>query len=170
GVILGKAASIYDGLFATLTHSYGPEARGGLCSAQIIISDSRIAYPYTISPDAMVFMSQESWERFSQERRPDTIIISESEIVGLPEPLRDEAWSIPALRIAEELGSSIVLNMVMLGFITAVTKVLSVDAMLKAISQTVPPGTEPMNILAFNRGHDFGKALISERELIAGSS
>jgi 2-oxoglutarate ferredoxin oxidoreductase, gamma subunit (EC 1.2.7.3) len=30
GIVLGKAASLYDGLYAVQTQSYGPEARGGL--------------------------------------------------------------------------------------------------------------------------------------------
>ena len=42
GSILGKAAAIYDQRHATLTQSYGPEARGGSCSAQIVISDEEI--------------------------------------------------------------------------------------------------------------------------------
>ena len=39
GYIIGKAASIYDKGFSTLTQSYGPESRGGSCRAEVIISD-----------------------------------------------------------------------------------------------------------------------------------
>ena len=42
-LILGKAASIYDNKFATMTQSFGPETRGSACSAQLIINDTNIA-------------------------------------------------------------------------------------------------------------------------------
>ena len=41
GHILGKAASLYEKLNAVFTQSYGPEARGGACSADVIISGGR---------------------------------------------------------------------------------------------------------------------------------
>mgnify|MGYP000156238759 CR=1 FL=1 len=57
GNILGKAATLYDQKHATLTQSYGPEARGGSCSAQVIISGEEILYPYVESPELVVAMS-----------------------------------------------------------------------------------------------------------------
>ena len=57
-VVLGKAASIYENGFATMTQNFGPEARGGACSAQLVISDSPVLYPYVTRPDIMVIMSQ----------------------------------------------------------------------------------------------------------------
>ena len=46
GIVIGKAAAIHDGRFATLTQSFGPEARGSSCSAQLIVSDEPNLYPY----------------------------------------------------------------------------------------------------------------------------
>ncbi len=34
-IVIGKAASVFEGGFATMTQSFGPEARGGACSAQL---------------------------------------------------------------------------------------------------------------------------------------
>jgi 2-oxoglutarate ferredoxin oxidoreductase subunit gamma len=45
GYLLGKAAAVYDGKNAVLTQSYGPEARGGACTAELIISDEEIYLP-----------------------------------------------------------------------------------------------------------------------------
>ena len=58
GMVIGKAAAIYDGKFATLTQSFGREARGSACSAQLIVSDEPILYPYFAQPDILVVMSQ----------------------------------------------------------------------------------------------------------------
>ena len=53
-IVLGKAASIYQGAFATMTQNFGPEARGGACSAQLVLSDSPVLYPYVTQPDILV--------------------------------------------------------------------------------------------------------------------
>ena len=69
GMVIGKAAAIHDGKFATLTQSFGPEARGSACSAQLIVSDEPILYPYITEPDILVAMSQEAHARFGS--RPE---------------------------------------------------------------------------------------------------
>jgi 2-oxoglutarate ferredoxin oxidoreductase subunit gamma len=66
-IILGKAASIHQGAYATMTQNFGPEARGGACSAQLLLSDQPILYPYVTQPDIMVVMSQEAYTRFVPE-------------------------------------------------------------------------------------------------------
>jgi 2-oxoglutarate ferredoxin oxidoreductase subunit gamma len=63
-VVIGKAASIHQGAYATMTQNFGPEARGGACSAQLLLSDQPILYPYVTQPDIMVVMSQEAYTRF----------------------------------------------------------------------------------------------------------
>ena len=65
--IIGKAASIYENGFATMTQNFGPEARGGACSAQVMLSDEPVLYPYVTQPDILVVMSQEAFTRFAPE-------------------------------------------------------------------------------------------------------
>ena len=80
-IVLGKAASIYDNGFATMTQNFGPEARGGACSAQLILSDSPVLYPYVTRPDIMVVMSQEAYHRFAPELKPQGVLIVEEDLV-----------------------------------------------------------------------------------------
>ena len=40
--VIGKAAAIFQGAYATMTQSFGPEARGGSSSAQVILSSEPI--------------------------------------------------------------------------------------------------------------------------------
>ena len=51
-MVIGKAVSIFEGRHATMTQSFGPEARGGACSAQVVLSDQPIGYPYVTRPGA----------------------------------------------------------------------------------------------------------------------
>lgn len=157
GYIIGRAATIYDAKHATMIQAFGPEARGSACSAQVIVSNEEITYPYIVSPNIMVVMSQEAYTKFSPELASGGILITEEELVQ-PHSLRKDVkhFSIPATRIAEELGKKMVVNIVMAGFMTAVTKVIDPDAMRKAVTASVPKGTEELNLKAFNKGYEYG--------------
>jgi 2-oxoglutarate ferredoxin oxidoreductase subunit gamma len=156
-LILGKAASIYENAFATMTQSFGPEARGGACSAQLVVSDSPVLYPYVRRPDILVVMSQEAYTRFAPELKPGGMLIIEEDLVRVSDLKGDaKVYAIPATRFAEELGKRMVLNSVMVGFFTAVSKLLSADAVRKAVADSVPPNFRDVNIKAFDKGYEYG--------------
>lgn len=163
GLILGKAASLGDRRETTLTQSYGPEARGGACSAQVIISDRMIHFPYVRNPDILVCMSQGGFDKYGSLLRDDGILITDQDLVHPSDAGRTEAFSIPATRMAEELGRKMMANIVMLGFVTAVTGTVSVESARTAVKGSVPRGTEEKNLAAFNRGLDFGLATLKGR-------
>ena len=161
-IILGKAASIYDNGFATMTQNFGPEARGGACSAQLVLSDTPVLYPYVTRPDIMVVMSQEAYNRFAPELKQGGLLIVEEDLVRVSDLKGDpKVYSIPATRIAEELGKRMVLNSVMVGFFTAVTKLLSADAVRKAVADSVPPSFRELNLKAFERGLEYGNSTLA---------
>lgn len=156
-IVLGKAASIYQNGFATMTQSFGPEARGGACSAQLVISDSAILYPYVAQPDILVVMSQEAYSRFAPEMKHGGILIVEQDLVRVDGiPTDTQVYSIPATRIAEELGKRMVLNSVMVGFFTSVTHLLDPDAVRKAVADSVPASFRELNLKAFEKGFEYG--------------
>jgi 2-oxoglutarate ferredoxin oxidoreductase subunit gamma len=158
GIIVGKAASLFDNKEATLTQAFGPEARGSSCSAQVVVSDEPILYPYVTHPHVMVLMSQDAYTRFSPEVAQGGTLIVEEELVDTGTvPNGAKVFKIPATRIAEELGKRMVLNIVMVGFFAAVTKLVGVDAMRKAVEDSVPKGTGDLNLKAFNRGYEWGQ-------------
>ena len=160
GIIIGRAASIYDNKFATLTQSFGPEARGSACSAQLIVSDESVLYPYVTKPEILLAMSQEACNKFLPETSDNAMLIIEEELVS-PKNVRPgtKVFSIPATRIAEELGRKMILNIVMVGFFTSVTKLVDYEAVRDAVRASVPPGTEVLNLKAFDRGYKYGEEL-----------
>ena len=166
GMVIGNAATLHDGKFVTLTQSFGPEARGSTCSVQLIVSPEPILYPYLTKPDLLVVMSQDANERYGTDLTPGGLLLYEQDLI---QPARlnhgTRSYGIPATRFAEELGRKLVLNMVMVGFVTALSGVISPEAARKAISSSVPRGTEPLNLAAFAKGLEYGEALRS-RELI----
>jgi 2-oxoglutarate ferredoxin oxidoreductase subunit gamma len=158
GYILGKAASLYDRRHATLTQSYGPESRGGACSAKLIIDDQPIHYPHLIAPHLLVAMSQEAYERYIGEMSEEGLVLIDETLVD-PEHVdhRAATLGIPATLMAEDLGRKIMANIVMLGFVVATTGLVSAAAVREAVRTSVPPGTEEINLGAFERGYAYGQ-------------
>jgi 2-oxoglutarate ferredoxin oxidoreductase subunit gamma len=161
--VIGKAAAIFQGGYATMTQSFGPEARGGSSSAQVILSTEPILYPYVTQPDVLVVMSQEAYTRFVPQLKPGGILITEHELVRVdryPEGVR--AYGVPATRLAEQLGRKMVLNIVMVGFFGAVTNLLDPEALRRAVADSVPSALQKLNLEAFDKGFEYGARLIHD--------
>jgi 2-oxoglutarate ferredoxin oxidoreductase subunit gamma len=157
GIIIGRAAAIHAGLNATLIQSFGPEARGSASSAELIISDEPIWYPYVRELDMLVVLSQDAYARFSPALRRDGLLVTELDLVKLqPEPLAERRYTVPATRLAEEIGRRIVLNIVTVGFFGAVSRLMPMEALETAVKESVPPGTLDLNLRAFRRGYEAG--------------
>ena len=162
GMVVGRAASIYDGKHVTLTQSFGPEARGSACSVQLIVSPEAILYPYIARPDILVVMSQEACSRFSPGLKPGGLLLYEQDLLKLDERNADfRTFGIPATRLAEELGRRLVLNMVMVGFLTSMSEIASPEAVRKAVQDSVPKGTEALNVAAFEKGLAYGQTQLA---------
>jgi 2-oxoglutarate ferredoxin oxidoreductase subunit gamma len=162
GSILGKAAALGDHLESTLVQSYGPESRGGACSAQVVISTDTIHYPYIKNPDILVCMSHAAYEKYIVDLKLDALLLIDQDLVR-PKGRRDY-FAIPATRIAEELGRKMMANIIMIGFLTSITKIVSKDAAKNSVTGSVPKGTEEANINAFQKGFDYGLAILKGRE------
>jgi 2-oxoglutarate ferredoxin oxidoreductase subunit gamma len=161
GYVIGKAAALYDKLEATLNQSFGPEARGSACSAQVIIQNSKILYPYLRVPKVMIAMSQEAYTKFEPELDANGVMLIDEDLVK-PKPARGniKIYQIPSTRIAEDLGRKIVLNIVMLGFFSSICDdVVMPASMRKAVETSVPKGTEELNLKAFDTGFEYGEKL-----------
>jgi 2-oxoglutarate ferredoxin oxidoreductase subunit gamma len=162
-LISGKALSLYDGLNASMNQSFGPEARGSACASQLVVSDARVLYPYITNPHVLISMSQEAYDKYEPELRDDGFLIIDTDLVK-PKPIRGniKMFAIPSTRFAEELGNRIIANLVMLGFFTAVTKVVTADAMKKALPGLVPDRFLDLNIRAFDKGYEYGLRVLEE--------
>ncbi len=149
--ILGHAA-IHAGKHATMIQSFGPEARGASCSATLVVSPDEVLYPYIARPSLLVAMSSDGYEKFKGELAPGGTLIYESDLVRGVDAGAERTFGIPSTRIAETLRKPMVQNMVMLGFVAAVTGLIPVEKMRDAVRDSVPAGTEDINLQAFDAG------------------
>ncbi len=156
GLILGEAAVIHDGMHAIQTQTYGAAARGGAARSDVILSDARIVYPQVTAPDIMVVFTLEALNKYRAEMKEGGLVIYDGSLFSPPEGLPYRFHSCPATKTAmDELGKGIVANMVMLGFLTAFARPVSVEAVESAIRENVPKGTEELNLKAFRKGMEL---------------
>ena len=151
GIILAEAA-LYDGLNAIQSQSYGPEARGGASKSEVIISDSEINYPKVNNCDLLLSLTQLSCDKYLSSLKVGGILIIDDSI---DVPLRDDIkiYKVPILETAKKkLNNPMVANIIALGVIYEVTKLVKKESLEKAVLGRVPKGTEDLNKLALNEG------------------
>jgi 2-oxoglutarate ferredoxin oxidoreductase subunit gamma len=160
--VIGKAVAVCESKHATLNQSFGPEARGSACSAQLILADDPVSYPYVRKTDVLVAMSQPAYRLFDDEVKEGGMILVDEDLVTPGDVGNRTVLAVPATRIAETLGRRIIANMVMVGFFTATTQLATEESVREAIKSSVPSGTENVNLEAFEAGLNHGKSLLAD--------
>ena len=155
GTIIGHAYSIDAGHEATMVQSFGPEARGSACSTTLVLSKTEVLYPYLQDLDILVAMSSDGYEKFRGDLNDGGILIYEKDLVKPTEKKGQATYGVPSTRIAEEIGRVIVQNIVLLGFFAAATTLVTKEQWESAVKDSVPAGTEELNLMAFHSGWDF---------------
>ena len=164
GLILAMAACIHGSKNAVQTQSYGPESRGGACKSEVVISDEEIDFPKVLEPDVLIAMSQEAYNAYVDSvKKGGTILLDPDLVQKQKASVGIQVSEVPATRIAEELGKTIVANVVMLGAFASVTNLISAETLRKSVLDNVPKGTEKLNLAAFEKGYKYGKKLSKEK-------
>src|SRR3989338_8595145 len=126
GRILAEAASIYDNKEAVMAQSYGPEARGGASKAEIIISSSKIDYPKVMRADVLLAMTQEALNAYGKMLGEEGLLVADEILVKDIPPRFKNVFKAPFSALAVKLlDAPIVVNIIALGSLAAITKVVS---------------------------------------------
>jgi len=158
GKILGAAAVIYDEKHATQSQSYGPEARGGACRSEVIISDSDIEYPKATRIDILLALTQEALERYHADVAEGGIVIVDSDHVTRVPPGNFQVVRLPLkAKAREELGAPQAASIVALGAIVGLRSVVTRQGLENAVLLHVPKGTEELNKRALELGYRLAK-------------
>jgi 2-oxoglutarate ferredoxin oxidoreductase subunit gamma len=103
-----------------------------------------------------IILSQEAYNEYGKGAPPDTLIIIDSDLVKVDPVQNPKPLSIPASRMAQELGRVVVANIIMLGFLAAISDIVSYEALKGSILDSIPQGTEEFNMKAFELGYNYG--------------
>jgi 2-oxoglutarate ferredoxin oxidoreductase subunit gamma len=142
-----------DGKNALQTQAYGAEARGSLAKSEVIISDNKIGFPAVRRCDILIAMNEGSLNAHLKDLKETGILIVDStNVTSIPET-KTKVYKIPITETAKKtFGETIYANMVMLGALTRITNMVTVQAMEKSIKENVSEKTIETNIKAFRKG------------------
>jgi len=158
-VVLGTAAVTKGGLHGVQTQSYGSEARGGQCQSELILWDRPINSPDVPAKDILVAMSQSALDKFLPSLKEDGVLIIDPGMVTDTHGTRNRVLEVPATAIAQSLGNRIVANMVVLGFVQAVTGLISKEDLLEVVKDSVPSRFLELNYKAVDAGIELAKGI-----------
>ena len=163
GKILGNA-SISAGKWVAGLGTYGGAARGGVCEADIIISDDLIIFPLVIQADVLIAMSQSAYNKNIGTVNKETgLVIYDTQLVSTKEVNGLKQIGIPATEAAvKELNNRQVANVVILGGAAEITNMISKDALVEAIRKGVRERFIDLNIKAVDLGFKLGREAISK--------
>jgi 2-oxoglutarate ferredoxin oxidoreductase subunit gamma len=156
GQIIGQAVVVYDKKYATFTQNYGPESRGGSCTAEVVTAENPIGYPYVVTPDIVILLSQDAYNKYGQAISDSALIIIDPDLVKTSPEDKHRMLTIPANQMARDMGRVVVANVILLGFLAAVSDIVSAEALRQSILATVPKGTGEFNLRAFEAGNKYG--------------
>ncbi|MFZ5651741.1 MAG: 2-oxoacid:acceptor oxidoreductase family protein [Bacillota bacterium] len=159
GILLTHAAGYFEGKEVAQTQSYGPEARGGACRTEVVISDEQIDYIKTLNPDVSVFMSQPALDKYIKEINSETtqVFVDQTLVSEIPIKIK-HLYHIPATKLADEnCGNKMVANTVMLGALVKITNLISIEALKGAISKQLPAKIQDINFKALEVALNYCK-------------
>ena len=151
--VLAEAA-LASGHEVTMLQTYGPEARGGASSADVVISDCQVANPKVIEANLMLLLNQTSWNKFARPpwQTPATLVVVEEGRVHLDDS-PPGVVALPFERLArEELREKVAANMMAVGAVGALVGCLTTSSLVEAGLARSPAAFREVNQQAIERG------------------
>lgn len=153
-IILADAA-LMNGSYSAQSQSYGPEARGGACKAEVVVSNGPIDFPKVVKSDFMLALTQAALDKYISGAKSGSILMIDDSLT-LPEQAKElglEIHALPILSTANDmLKRPMVANIVAAGAINACLKLADTETLEKAVLKNVPKGTEELNRFAMMAG------------------
>ena len=157
-ILLAEAAVLYEGLEATQSQSYGPEARGGATRSDVIITDSPIRFPKVIQPNILICLTQESYNKFYGIIRPGGMLLTDSRFVTTERKVDARQFELPMFRtVMDKIGKPIVFNIFMLGTLIGLTDLMRAESIMKVLEKRIPSHFLDMNRKALELGLELGQ-------------
>ncbi len=153
GTIILAEAGIFENKFVAQSQSYGPEARGGMCKGEVIISDEKIGFTKVTRPTFVMALSQQSFNQYCKGLDEDCFVLVD-ETIEVPEDYDHKNFlKLPILATArDKVGKMQTVNIVSVGAINKILNFSSYENIKKAVLMHVPKGTEELNLKALEEG------------------
>ena len=162
GMLLG-IAGVHEGLEVANSNSYGAQARGSACKAEVVLGKRPIVFPHVLTSDILIVLSQEAYELFLPDMAVGGTILFDPYHVA-PGETPQSLYAIPATQTAlETFGSPQSANIIMLGAFTDLTGIISRESMTTAVRENVPPRFVETNLKALELGFELANQAKGKR-------
>ncbi|MBQ7276922.1 MAG: 2-oxoacid:acceptor oxidoreductase family protein [Bacilli bacterium] len=156
-IILADIA-LQTGKNVAQSQAYGPEARGGLCKAEVVISDEKIGFTKVMNPTLLLALTQASLDSFTKTIDENCVLVADSSLV-VPENIKyKKLYQYPILATAKEkVGKSFTANIVAVGLLNGILGLASREEVKETVLRYIPKGTEEINFKALEEGFNLLK-------------
>ncbi len=160
-LLLGAAmaqAGMIENFHVSWLPSYGPEMRGGTANCHVNIRDIDVGSPMVSNPSVLIAMNRPSLEKFEEDVVKNGLIIYDSSLIDI-EPTRDdvEVLSVPATKMADELGNTRIANMIVFGVYMGYTGLMGKDTIYESLKSAIKHKRfMDINRKAVDKGYEFG--------------
>ena len=137
--VVARAATV-DGRNVMFFGIYGGMMRGGNTDSTVVVADGPIEAPPVVSHAwSAIAMHDEFWEPLEPKLRDDGLVLVNDPTFAREVRAPVTVRRVHATEIAAELGNPLGGAMVMVGTYAALTGLVSLDALLEGMRQSVPP-------------------------------
>ena len=138
--------------------SYGPEMRGGTASCSVTISDESVGSPIIDNPDVLIVMNLPSLDKYEKTVKKGGVIFVDSTLIER-KVVRDDVkvFYIPSTKIAQDMGTPNLANIVLLGQVLKECPEIGMDGMEEALRKVVSkrPEMYETNMKAVEAGYNY---------------
>jgi len=162
GTILAVAAGLFEDLEVAQTQSYGPEARGGACRSDVVISDEPIDYTKPLVLDFFMALSPAGLEKYwpDVQEGGTLVMVDRTLVTNIPDH-QPQVLALEATKIAEEeFKERVVANMILLGAMASAMGFIRLEALEEAVKKQIPAKSLATSLAALKRGYKEGKKLV----------
>jgi Pyruvate/2-oxoacid:ferredoxin oxidoreductase gamma subunit len=156
---VAAGAAALEGREVSLFGLYGGSMRGGNTDAMLVVGDAPIESPPIVSRAwSAVALHHQGFPAVGRRLRPGAVVVLNSTLFeGSADATLHRVFEIPASHIASGLGSPVAAAMVAIGAYAAITGLVGVDALVKAMEESLPPyrrQSAPGNAKALRAGYE----------------
>lgn len=166
--LLAESAALYEGLNAVQSQSYGPEARGGACRSDVIISDTEILFPQVTQPNVIVSLTQEAYNSYSNLIRPGGLLLLDTYYVQQEKKVDARQIELAMYEaVLSEIENPMVYNICVLGTLIYFVPLVQEASFNTVLKTHFSSALLSMNRRAFQLGRRLAEKYAKENAIAA---
>lgn len=163
--LLAETAALYEGLNAVQSQSYGPEARGGACRSDVIISDTEILFPKVTQPNVIISLTQEAYNTYSNLIRPGGLLLLDSYYIQQEKKVDARQIELAMYEaVLANIKNPIVYNLCVLGAFIYLIPLVQHVSLNKVLENHFSSDLLSVNKRAFQLGLQLAEKFATENE------